>query len=156
MKRLLWSDDEGPGRFLYAAHLLQTDGWDITWAASVEVAAEALRNQPFDAVVLDQMLPLAADGDRASVWGGCTLLRWLKGRPPAPTAPPNVVPPAGDPHADNRDAPMVILSAYRHDDVEAATREAFGGEPVPLLPKPLDVEALRNFLNHKVTPVAGT
>jgi hypothetical protein len=51
---------------------------------------------------------------------------------------------------------MVILSAYRHDDVEAATREAFGGEPVPLLPKPLDVEALRNFLNHKVTPVAGT
>lgn len=148
-KKLLWSDDEGPGRFLYAAYRLEADGWAITWANSVEEAANFLREEAYDAILLDQMMPLDIGGDRASVWSGCTLLRWLKGLSAAPAAPPNVKPPEGVPLKHNTIVPMAILSAYRHDDVEAATREAMREEDdIPHLSKPLDLERVRALLRR--------
>ena len=41
-KRLLWSDDEGPGRFRYGAYRLERWGWDVTKIAMVLMAVIGL------------------------------------------------------------------------------------------------------------------
>lgn len=149
--RLLWSDDEGPGRFQFHAYRLKKLGWQITWAASVDQATALLREQPFDAVLLDQMMPLEVGGSRSSVWAGCTILRWLKGHGVAAAAPPTVQQPAGAPRPENTRIPVAIASAYRHEDVESATREAMRvSENMPLLAKPLDFDAVLAAITRDV------
>jgi CheY-like chemotaxis protein len=145
-RRLLWTDDEGPGRFQYAAHRLQREGWQITWARSVDDAAAHLRETAFTALVLDQMLPLRRDQREGTVWGGCTLYRWLRGREVPAAAPAAIINPDGAPLPANRDIPVAIVSAYKHDDVEASIAEAGGPGNPEWLGKPLDLDAIRAFI----------
>ena len=143
-RALLWIDDEGPGRFEYAARRLTREGWTITWARSVADGARALREAGFVAVVIDQMLPLTDDTRDATVWGGCALYRWLRRKPLPVGAPANVMTPTGEPLAANVGLPVAIVSAYRHDEVEAAVQEATpAGAKLIYMGKPLDLEALR-------------
>jgi CheY-like chemotaxis protein len=146
-RRLLWTDDDGPDRFEYALWRLAAEGWDITWAYTVDEAATLLREQRFDAALLDQMLPFTDDEEAMNIWGGCTLMRWLKGLGVASSAPATITGPEGVPEAHNTQIPLAVVSAYRHDDVEAAMLEtAPAREPPPWLGKPLDVEALLKVL----------
>jgi CheY-like chemotaxis protein len=145
--RLLWTDDEGPGRFLYAAMRLEREGWEITWARSVTEAAKLLKERPFDALVLDQMLPIADPSGGATVWGGCTLYRWLRGSAVAAGVPANLTAPAFQPLRSNQKIPVAIVSAYRHDDVEHATNEATSdAASLAWIGKPLDLEAVRRAI----------
>ncbi len=147
-KRLLWSDDEGPGRFRYAAHRLKAAGWEVTWANSVSEAADLLRTERFDALLLDQMLPMGPSGARSSVWGGCSLLRWIKGRPVAPAAPPTVESPQGVPLECNKRLSFAIVTAYAEEAVEAAMREVLEeDEDLHILNKPLDIAAVLGLLD---------
>lgn len=146
-RRLLWTDDDGPERFEYARWRLEAEGWEVRWAYSVEQAATLLRQEVFDAALLDQMLPFH-DADREmNIWGGCTLLRWLKGLDVAPGAPATVVRPEGAPADPNAHLALAVLSAYRHEEVEAAMVEAMPADhPLAWFSKPIDVEALLRTL----------
>ncbi len=145
-RTLLWTDDEGPGRFEYAARRLTREGWELVWARSVSDAADVLRSRPVSALVLDQMLPLGSDTSESTVWGGCALFCWLRGRPVPVGVPGNVALPAGGPLPGNAGAPVVIVSAYRHDDVEAAILDAAGASPLSWVGKPLDLDAVRRAI----------
>ncbi|HMV68321.1 MAG TPA: hypothetical protein PKA64_15850 [Myxococcota bacterium] len=152
-RRLLWGDDEGPERFLYAAMRLQRDGWSITWASSVAAAAELLRSEPFDALVLDQMMPLTSRGGPQELWSGCTMFRWLQGAPLAIGTPAHITPPEFAPLPANRDLPVAIVSAYRHDDVADAIEEARSpAQPLAWIGKPLNLDLLSRAIRPADRP----
>lgn len=160
--RMLWVDDDAPGRFVYEAYLVEQAGWDLTWATHVLGAAEALCATPFDALVLDQMCafhdaknsgPLSrAFQPEHQLWSGCFLLRWLRGQPP-PEAAPWLA------HADkqrlwglepleaNRSIPAIIASAFHAETVERAIRSASPQDAnIEFIAKPLSEDALLDFL----------
>lgn len=163
--RLLWVDDDAPGRFVYEAYLVERAGWDLTWATHVLGAAEALCSHPFDALVLDQMCAFhGGAGDPPSrsfqpehqLWSGCFLLRWLRGQPP-PEAAPWLA------HADkqrlwglepldaNRAIPAIVASAFHADTVERAIRSASEQDAeIEFIAKPLSEDALLNFLERVI------
>lgn len=149
--RLLWTDDDPPGRFEYEAFILEDEGWEIRWAPDVTAAAIALSKDSFDAMILDQMLPYEALRKGDPLWGGCLLLRWLRGKAP----PPNVsLDPTGPltrltPGADNRDIPVVVVSAFHDPKVEAAMRDASElDRGLVMVPKPIDINALASLLRR--------
>lgn len=149
-RRLLWADDEGPDRFLFAAHRLRAAGWEIVWVTTVGEAAERLRHQRFDAALFDQMMPMVS-GLAPSVWSGCTLFRWLRGLPRHPAAPPSLLPPDGAPSEANVRVPVLIISAYADADVEAAMIDGLDDDLVPRWAnKPIDPTALVDDLDHTV------
>lgn len=159
--RLLWVDDDAPGRFMYEAYLVEQAGWELTWATYVLEAAEALCTRPFDALVLDQMCAFHDARDERAVssfqpehqlWSGCFLLRWLRGQPPPESAP--WLPHAEKqrlwgltPLAENRAIPAIVASAFHADAVERAIRSASAqDEQIEFIAKPLSEDALLNFL----------
>jgi hypothetical protein len=83
------------------------------------------------------------------VWGGCTLLRWLRGLEVPAAAPAAVVAPPGGPLAANHLIPVAIVSAYKHDDVEAAIAETDGRGELEWLGKPLDLDAICAFIGRE-------
>jgi CheY-like chemotaxis protein len=141
---LLWVDDDGPDRFLYEEYMLTRRGWSVVWATSIRDALEKLGNGEFNALLLDQMLPLDPGPlAPADVWGGCLLLYWLRGKDW-----PSAAPQAGEPDVfrsvapleSNRSIPVIIVSAFHDDEVEEAIKAA---EPaMQTVKKPIDFNTL--------------
>ena len=86
--KLLWADDDQKqGRFRYEEKYIERKlGWECTWAHSQEEATELLAIEKFDALILDQQLPLTAEEEYRSdasynetPWQGCVILYWLRG-----------------------------------------------------------------------------
>lgn len=151
--RVLWTDDDPPERYEYESFVLEDEGWDVVWAPDVSSAARLLAREHFDALILDQMLPyegLQPGGD--PLWNGCLLLRWLRGKGPPPSL--KLDPNGGlgqlRPATENRDIPTVVVSAFHDPNVEAAMRDASAQDKnLPVVPKPIDMSALLDFL-HRV------
>ena len=150
--RLLWTDDDPPGRFEYEQYVIRDEGWDIVWASDVNTATKLLSEELFDALILDQMLsPYVGLRKGDPIWGGCLILRWLRGK-----APPNhlAVDPEGPlarykPDPRNADLPTVIVSGFHDPKVEAAIRDASPQDRnIQLVPKPLDINAILEFLRR--------
>ncbi|MET0388471.1 MAG: response regulator [Polyangiales bacterium] len=148
MPDLLWVDDDGPHRFKYEEVVLREDhGWQITWSRSIEGAIDALATRRFDAIVLDQMLPLADDSAAAGYWGGYALLHWLKGcKEPTPQPPPEHARRfvGKTPHPGNAEARVCIVSAFEDLTVQKAIRTVC--PQIAIFPKPLELERLEEFL----------
>jgi CheY-like chemotaxis protein len=141
---LLWIDDDGPERFLYEEYVLQGKGWRVVWATSVREALEILSKEGFDAILLDQMLPLNPGPlAPADVWSGCLLLYWLRGML-RPSAAPQVEEPDmfGDisPLLSNRLNKVIIVSAFHDDEVEEAIRTVEAS--ISIVKKPIDLDKL--------------
>lgn len=141
---LLWIDDDGPDRFLYEEYVLQGKGWRVVWATSVREALEILGKDGFDAILLDQMLPLNPGPlAPADVWSGCLLLYWLRGMARPPAAPQVEEPDVFgyvSPLSSNRAIKVIIVSAFHDDEVEEAIRAAEAS--IPIVKKPIDLEKL--------------
>ncbi len=163
MPRLLWTDDDGPNRFMMEEFTLRQAGWTVVWARGLRSAVEALATAPHDALLLDQMLPWSdpedqrAGRDGVDVWGGCLLLWWLRRGAPPPAAHPGQLARFADmwdraPLPANRALPVAVVSAFDDPDVRvqlAAVSEAGpGGRPpaVPVWTKPVDRDVLMDFV----------
>ncbi len=156
MPRLLWTDDDGPDRFLREAYDLHRAGWTVRWATGVAEAAALLADGPFDALLVDQMLPWegarGAGGppSRPLVWSGCALLWWLRGLGPPPGLPPAAAGALGGlwsrpPPAAGPGLPAAVVSAFDDPDLRGALLELHG---VPLWTKPVDRRLLMDFLGE--------
>lgn len=147
--RLLWVDDDGPDRFRYEeAVLIEDRGCQVGWAATVAQALERLRREPYDAIVLDQMLPFTEHSPVTDYWGGCVVLHWLKLSSYPPTAPPPEHPQlfAGEPPLlANVQAPVCFVSAFMDDDVHRELLRACN--LLRIFAKPLDLDVLERFLD---------
>lgn len=153
-KRCLWVDDDPHRRFVYEEYNLKQDGWVISWAASVQEATQLLCDGEFEAIILDQMLPVITNG-RVDIWSACLLLYWLRGKKPSPEALPEVrqeiwnqVVQAGPPLPTNQIVPAIILSAFHEYEVLEKIKQAgLQDENIPFLSKPVDLDALRHYLS---------
>lgn len=147
--RLLWVDDDGPARFRYEEAVLKEDrGCQVGWAASVAAALHALRSELYDAIVLDQMLPITDSSPVSDYWGGCVILHWLKLSSYPPTAPPSEQPQlfqGPPPIAANVAAPVCFVSAFNDDDVHRELLRACAD--MPIFAKPLELAVLERFLD---------
>ena len=145
--RLLWVDDDGRRRrFKYEESVLQKT-WSITWAYTVYSAAMILAEAEFDAIILDQTLPFK-DQPPNDIWGGCALLWWLS-KPGLSEAIPRAQVYAElaalTPSPKNRQAKVCVVSAFDDEGVAAQMRCA--RPDLVVRPKPIDLDALRQFLN---------
>lgn len=131
--------------------MLGEEGWDVVWDTSVSEAARMLSKQPFDALLLDQMLPYTGLKHGDPLWNGALLLRWLRGKEPPPFV---TLDPRGElstlrPKDENRDIPTVLVSAFHDPVVDKAMRDASDQDrSLPLAPKPIDVGALLSYLDQ--------
>lgn len=150
--QLLWTDDDPPGRFEYEQFVIQDEGWDITWAPDVTTATRLLSEKTFDALILDQMLPPYVGLRKGDpIWGGCLVLRWLRGKAPPMGLTLDSEGPLVkyQPDRHNADLPTVIVSAFHDPKVESALRDASPADrDIKLVPKPLDMGAILDFLRH--------
>jgi CheY-like chemotaxis protein len=158
-RRLLWTDDNDPSQFVYESHILRRDGWEIRWAADVQEGAALLRDEPFDALVLDQHMPFdlthsSADPRPLLIWGGCLMLWWLRSQrwpDEAPFAPTIASSPIWSwrPMADNARIPVIMVSAYYDEGVESIIQSASPlDQDLEILTKPLRLPDLQDFLSH--------
>lgn len=152
-RRLLWTDDDAPGRFRYELLMLERSGWTIEWATSLEQALKKLCEDEFDAMLLDQLLPartpVAPRRVTPNVWHGCRLLYWLRGAEWPSTAPNledwdslsrDLNPPKW------RDLPVLLVSNVFDEDVHSAL---FSLEPaLQQVVKPPSVDLLLKLLDH--------
>lgn len=146
-QELLWIDDDEPERFVYEQRRLRQEGWRTTWARSVEHACERLAHQPFDSILLDQMV--APDGalGHLMMWSGCRLLYWLRQSATTPPWPQEdrswSILAQRVPLERNRTCPVTLVSAYRNVALLEATRRAGSQDAsIKILAKPFDVDAL--------------
>jgi len=145
MPRLLWIDDEGERKFLFEAYKLRKEGWTVDWAVSVDEATAALAHHPYDAILLDQMMPLGGKGSHhVDVWTGCLVLWWLRrGHPPEAAPPPSIEASKtlweAVPLAANRTVEAICVSAFDDDEVVPVIQAvAEDGSPeVPMMVKPI-------------------
>ena len=162
-RRLLWTDDDDPFQFVYESHILAQDGWQISWARDVETGAALLRDESFDALVLDQRMPFQLDHAHVDppelrIWGGCLLLWWLRQQrwpSSAPFAPAISSSPIWQwqPTAHNRSTPVIMVSAYFDEEVEHIIQSASPiDQDLEILTKPLRLTDLQDFLQER----AGT
>lgn len=154
MPDLLWIDDDGHGMFLFEVYQLEQEGWTVHFATHLAAAAEALSTRTFDAVLLDQMMPLGAGDDQpVDVWAGCLVAWWLRTGTPPPGAPGASIEATAHLWAEtalptNRSLPMVMVSAFDDAEVEAQVRGLVPEpSPVPILVKPVDATQLLAHLS---------
>lgn len=144
--RLLWVDDDGVRRrFQYEESVLRRT-WSITWAYTVYSAAEKLATEAFNAIILDQTLPFK-DHPPNDIWGGCALLWWLsKGgiSEAVPRAQTYAELTTLTPLPGNREAKVCVVSAF--DDASVAAQMRTARADLMVRPKPIDLDALRQFL----------
>ncbi len=151
--RILWTDDE-PGRFGFAAWELRDAGWTIDWAEDVQTAAQKLSKERYDALIVDQMLPFEPEDVADRYWGGCLLLRWLRGAPSPEKAPvaearQKEVLGRRTPRAENVHLPALVVSAFYDPDVVDATRSASPQDhEIAFVDKPVDVDEVRRILER--------
>jgi len=85
-KQLLWVDDDNPMRFFSEIEFLEEDcGYQVKLVHNIQDATKQLNERPFDAIIMDQMLPFSEEdrfAGRVSKWGGCFLMAWLRGESP--------------------------------------------------------------------------
>lgn len=164
MLRLLWIDDDGPSRFRFERRRLRRMGWSVDWALGLQSAVGKLSEGPFDAILVDQMLPWPdreageSRDTKIEVWGGALLLWWLR-RGRAPEALGSAVESryadmwTVQPAAANRAVPAVVLSAFDDPDVRRQMLKVCdAGEggcafDTPVWTKPVDLDALMAFLD---------
>lgn len=160
-RRILWIDDDGPqgsdlGRFPYQSERLQQAGWDVVWANSAREGAIKLRDEVFDVVFLDQMLPWRVNESHVEVWAGCLLLSWLRRR-----VRPKSAPPMSDfdelqaiaPHSENKEVPVVLITAFNDDEIACAFQEV--DPDLDEIYKPVDVRDLLWRLEHSLPKGRG-
>lgn len=145
--RLLWIEDDEPGRFVYEERLLTRQGWVVTWAPSVEDAARSLSKNVYDAILLDQMIAPVEVRGHLVMWSGCRLLYWLRqstADPPWPQEDPSWwVLHELTPLEQNRSCPVTLVSAYRNAALLDATRRASAlDHGLKTFAKPIDVDTL--------------
>lgn len=145
--RVLWVDDDGPGRFELECAIIEQDfGADLDWAETLEVAVRLLRDNAYDAIILDQML---ADPDAATPhvpWAGCALFLWLRGDKSKPWGSDWVWPSlrGTSPNPANANTPVLFVSGLSDEQIWTATRSV--DLHVELLSKPLNDKQLVSFL----------
>ena len=160
MPHLLWIDDEGERKFLFEVYKLRKEGWTIDWAVSVDEATMALASHAYDAVLLDQMMPLGGKGaHHVDVWTGCLVLWWLRrGTPPEAAPPPSIEASRAlweaSPLEANRKAKVICVSAFDDEDVVPVMQAvASDGSPdVPILVKPIRFAELHAALQNGGAP----
>lgn len=149
-RRLLWTDDDGPKHFLYELAELEARGWTVRWARSVTEALRWLCAEPFEALIVDQLLPVAEaeQGVVAErfVWGGALIVAWLRAPEalaalPAPLQALAAPLTAQRPHPENIDLPVQLVSAFDDAEVDALLNSAALGAP-RRIPKPVDLDDL--------------
>ena len=161
--KILWVDDDAPGRFVYEEYLVRQAGWDLIWATDVLAAANLLCNELFDALILDQMCSFFAPSmpgehlhPKHQLWSGCFLIRWLRGAQVPESAP--WLSPANQerlwglsPLPENASVPAIIATAFHADEVERAIRGASAQDAqIDFLAKPLSEDALLDFLESVI------
>jgi DNA-binding response OmpR family regulator len=152
--RILWVDDDPQERFRFEVGTIRSEVGDVTWAESVELAAEQLKTLTFAAVILDQNLTSPGPGVPADhlVWGACRLLYWLRSTSrdlPRPWLMEGQTEAwtTRQPVPSNRLAPAVLVSAFHDLQILKATRNASAHDrDLKLLPKPLDTDELLRTL----------
>lgn len=157
MPRLLWTDDDGRRRFVYEIDLLGDHGWEVHWAESIDDAAGMLRDETWDALIIDQMLPFRRGRkpsltELPNVWGGCVLLWWLR----RSTVPPSKLSGSGiedepffglAPEESNRDIPVVVVSAFHDEEVAEAIGACSPADSArEIIAKPISEEQLLEAL----------
>lgn len=153
-RRLLWTDDDGADWFVYEASMLRRDGFEIHWARDVTSAVERLSREPFDALIIDQMLPWRSGeaAEKRQIWGGCAILWWLRQqRWPAAVPFPTRIRELSlwdeSPHPHNRTIPAIFVSAFYDEMVEQVTRGASAADDaLEILAKPVRLDDLQGFL----------
>lgn len=153
-RRLLWIDDDGPGRFEYERYLVEREGWSLVWAEHVLDAAKLLSSEPFEALVLDQMIPFDRDDfGPLDPWGGCLLLRWLRGTYPPRHVPLKMTTREGHlgvhapPLPQNMGLRLLVVSAFHNDQVLAEIRSASEKDQhLVVASKPLNEKRLLELL----------
>ena len=159
--RVLWVDNDAPARFPFEKRMIAAAGWETVFAADVARAAGLLEHERFDALILDQMLAGSGGMDtHLVIWGGCRLLRWLRGTDGELPLSPEEQQAFGvlgehHPREDNRVIPAIILSAYHNEKVLKETRDASAQDrEIRFLVKPVDVRQLVAFLDDVRANVA--
>ena len=152
--RILWVDDDGPGRFKFAEGLLKREGWAVDWANDAVGAAQKLRGQAYDYLILDQETPLEL-GDARNRWAGCLVLYWLRGNSSLPPGMPRVdterqrrVSGGGVAMPANQKMRVVIISDYDAKELLEALKLASPQDrSLVIFSKPLDTRKLLEHLN---------
>lgn len=152
--RILWVDDDGPGRFKFAEGLLKRQGWEVDWANDAVGAAQKLRSNAYDHLILDQETPLDV-GDARNRWAGCLVLYWLRGNGTLPPGMPKVdterqrrFSGGSAPLGSNRHMPVVIISDYDAKELLEALKSASKMDQNQVVfSKPLDTKRLIAHLN---------
>lgn len=151
--RLLWVDDDGEERFRYEQRILGARNWEIAWALDLLDAAEKLSTSPFDALVVDQSLPLRKGGEPTRIEGGYTLLHWLRrGEAPPGGEFDDFRRPLNGKQAlgENRCLPVLIVSAFFDEDLDAKIRQISPeDQEILIAPKPLDEYSLRSYIEDR-------
>jgi CheY-like chemotaxis protein len=149
--RVLWIDDDGPERFEYEECVIKEElNQDVVWADTARVALDKLRQERFDAILLDQMIRLA-EYEEPDVWGGCRILRWLRGASQSKVAPlAGVDETWGAPALEaNRRVPVLVVSAFFDPDVLGEMRSASEIDwDLRASPKPIRLEEIQLFLTR--------
>lgn len=154
-RTVLWTDEDAPDRFVYGKFILERAGWTVDWANSVAEATSKLSANRYRALILDQMMPLEpgrGPEPAVTVWGGCAVLRWLRG-----ASIPDLMPMEQRhacealwqrrPLVPNRSIPAAIVSGYRDEKIVEAIHSASAqDQAIVFLPKPLDYGALQSFI----------
>jgi len=159
--RILWVDDDGPGRFRYADAMLKRDGWDIDWSHDAFSAAKRLCVHPYDVLILDQDIPLA-EGEPHSRWVGTMLLHWLRQSIRPPVELPRMEQDRyrrllqhSPPLSPNQNTFVVAVSDYDALELLNAMRGAsFQDQELPILSKPLDIARLKAVLGRSLREAA--
>ena len=152
MRLLVVEDDAALGERLRTR--LVAENYAVDLARDGIDGAHLGATEPYDALILDQMLPFDPSADTDRYWGGCLLLRWLRGAPSPEKAPVTEARQKDvlgrlRPRVENRELPAMVVSAFYDDQVVEATRNASERDhAIPFLDKPVDVDEVRRLLEQ--------
>lgn len=151
-KRLLWVDDDDRRRFAFEEMLLNRNGLGVQWAHDISSALKKLSGEEFDAVILDQALPFDKEkpAQRESVWGGCVVLHWMRGKEipaQAEWAADKKELEGAVPKGRNSSVRVMIVSGFHNEELEKITCNASSQDrDLRICPKPLDTAELLAFI----------
>lgn len=143
--KILWVDDDGPRRFEHEIFRLERElSAEVDFAMTITGAINKLKENKYDYVLLDQMLPPDNAAQAGDLRGGLNILKALCSRH------------SSRDFATSSRVPVTILSAfYAHDvyeRIKAIRRD------VAILEKPVDIESLLELVSGALdrTPESET